>query len=417
MPMMTSGILAVCVGVYLFDVLVGFDAFDRVCMEPGLMFSAPWELYRGLTSVLFHAGLLHISLNMMTFVPLGSGLERLLGSTRYLYSVFLFAVTNTLIHGGLAYLAAFNPILPYPRMWYECSIGFSGILFSMIVAETYMSGMTQRSIFGFFTVPAQWYPWALLVLFQVIMPNVSILGHLSGLLSGLAFATGVLSIISLPASAISAIESLPCLAPLVRKPTFIVGGSNVAAVGLPGPGASGHEGSGLGFSTMWRRMQGWSQLPSMAPSSADRDHTSSAGQRPTSGPFAGRGHTLGGSVAVPPHRWGAPPQATGSNAAISDWNSAAATAGGIAGAGRGGPVVTVGVPVQQVGGGEARAPALPLTGPALPAAQADNSGSDGVVSSAALAQLVAMGFETSAARSALLAANGDVALAVEFLSP
>jgi len=30
------------------------------------------------------------------------------------------------------------------------------------------------------------YPWVLLVLFQLLMPRVSLLGHLSGILSGFA---------------------------------------------------------------------------------------------------------------------------------------------------------------------------------------------------------------------------------------
>ncbi len=38
----------------------------------------------------------------------------------------------------------------------------------------------QRSIFGLFTVPAHLYPWALLVFWQLLMPQVSFLGHLAG---------------------------------------------------------------------------------------------------------------------------------------------------------------------------------------------------------------------------------------------
>ena len=33
-------------------------------------------------------------------------------------------------------------------------------------------------------VPAQYYPWALLLLWQLLMPGVSFLGHLAGVLVG-----------------------------------------------------------------------------------------------------------------------------------------------------------------------------------------------------------------------------------------
>jgi len=65
---------------------------------------------------------------------------------------------------------------------HQCAIGFSGVIFGLIVVDNSMTGAVQRSIFGFFYVPAQLYPWTLLVLWQVIMPGVSFLGHLCGVL-------------------------------------------------------------------------------------------------------------------------------------------------------------------------------------------------------------------------------------------
>lgn len=43
-----------------------------------------------------------------------------------------------------------------------------------------------RSIFGLFSVPTWAFPWALLVIWQLLVPRASLLGHLTGLLvSGL----------------------------------------------------------------------------------------------------------------------------------------------------------------------------------------------------------------------------------------
>ena len=64
------------------------------------------------------------------------------------------------------------------------SVGFSGVLFSLAVQESYLAGTTSRSLFGMVNVPSKYYPWAMLVVMQVLMPNVSFVGHLCGLLIG-----------------------------------------------------------------------------------------------------------------------------------------------------------------------------------------------------------------------------------------
>lgn len=68
------------------------------------------------------------------------------------------------------------------KVAYQCAIGFSGVVFGLIVVDNSLTGATQRSIFGLFYVPAPLYPWTLLVIWQLIMPGVSFLGHLCGLL-------------------------------------------------------------------------------------------------------------------------------------------------------------------------------------------------------------------------------------------
>lgn len=68
------------------------------------------------------------------------------------------------------------------RVAYQCAIGFSGVVFGLIVVDNSLTGATQRSIFGLFYVPAPLYPWTLLVIWQLIMPGVSFLGHLCGVL-------------------------------------------------------------------------------------------------------------------------------------------------------------------------------------------------------------------------------------------
>lgn len=67
-----------------------------------------------------------------------------------------------------------------PGYLHSCAVGLSGVVFGLIVVDTAVSRAAQRSIFGFFSVPAKLYPWALLLLWQLLMPGASFLGHLSG---------------------------------------------------------------------------------------------------------------------------------------------------------------------------------------------------------------------------------------------
>lgn len=144
---------------------------------------------------------MHVLFNMLAFVPLGSELERIMGSIRLSYITILLATSNALLHLLIAVLAAHIPFYPYPNFMNECAIGFSGILFSMIVIETSLSGAQHRryihflwicnfsninifvqnltgffcccSVFGLFNVPAQWYmQW---LIFSVTLSPPSIL--------------------------------------------------------------------------------------------------------------------------------------------------------------------------------------------------------------------------------------------------
>ncbi|GJP74975.1 hypothetical protein CLOP_g5477 [Closterium sp. NIES-67] len=226
-PLVTASVFAVCVAVFAADLLVGYDSFREVCFAPALSV-VHWQVYRALTSIVFHKGLLHIALNLSTLLPLAAPLERHLGSLRLLHALLLFALLNAAIHSLLAFFP--GVLLGWWRWWGgECCIGFSGVLFALIVLDLHVGGGSHRSIFGFFTVSTAWYPWVLLVLFQLLLPSASLLGHLSGVLSGLAYVRGSLSIVTPSSATLNFLESSRFLAPIVRRPGFIAGGHPISA--------------------------------------------------------------------------------------------------------------------------------------------------------------------------------------------
>lgn len=83
---------------------------------------------------------------MLALVPLGSELERVMGSIRLLYMIVLLATSSAIFHILITLIAAFNPIYSYYQFMDECAIGFSGVLFSMIVIETSLSGVQSRKL-------------------------------------------------------------------------------------------------------------------------------------------------------------------------------------------------------------------------------------------------------------------------------
>lgn len=280
-PFLTSVIVAICGIIYLVCLFVGYDSFVEVCFLPSAVVSY-FQVYRIFTSILFHGSLLHVLFNMMALVPMGSELERIMGSIRLLYIIILLAISNAILHLVIALLAAHNPISSYPALMDQCSIGFSGILFSMIVIETSLSGVQSRSFFGLFNVPAKWYVWILLVVFQLLMTNVSLFGHLCGILSGYAYIFGLFNILIPGTSFYSSIESYSWLFACVRRPKFILcTGSNTSGH-IPTYTNQNTASSGLLSGSMWRNLSSW--MPQRE-SSVQTDQGSDR--------FPGRGRTLG----------------------------------------------------------------------------------------------------------------------------
>nr|GLL30269.1 rhomboid-like protein 15 [Ipomoea trifida] len=201
---------------------------------------------------------------MLAFVPLGSELERIMGSIRLFYIVVLLATSNAVIHLLIALIVAYNPILSYPELMHQCAIGFSGVLFSMIVIETSLSGIQSRR-----------YALILLVVFQLLMPNVSLLGHLSD-------TYGFFNIIIPDTSRFSAIESSSWLSTCVRRPKFMMcTGSNVSGH-LPTYSSQNTTSSGLLSGNMWRNFSSLLPQRENPPQSMQEDSR-----------FPGAGRTLG----------------------------------------------------------------------------------------------------------------------------
>ncbi|KAG2483916.1 hypothetical protein HYH03_017237 [Edaphochlamys debaryana] len=195
---------------------------------------------------------------MLAFVPMANSLERLVGSVQFLHMLLLFTALEGVIYVAAAYALTLGHVYPGANM--SCAVGFSGVIFGLIVVDNAQSNAATRSIFGLFTVPAQLYPWALLVFWQLLMPSVSFLGHLAGVLVGQLWVWNMLRPLALPRTTTVWLEQSRALSTAVRLPSFMMmpggagmpytthaGGSDAGGTGgSSGAGASGARGGGGG---------------------------------------------------------------------------------------------------------------------------------------------------------------------------
>ncbi|CAL0310033.1 unnamed protein product [Lupinus luteus] len=381
-PFLTSAVVVVCGIIYLVCLLVGYDSFAEVCFLPSAVISR-FQVYRIYTSILFHGSLLHVFFNMMALVPMGSELERIMGSVRLLYVTVLLATSNAILHVLIALLVAYNPIQPYENLMNECAIGFSGVLFSMIVIETSLSGAQSRSVFGLFNVPAKWYPFLLLVVFQLLMQNVSLLGHLCGILSGFAYTYGLFNFVIPRTSFYSSIESSSWLSSCVRRPKFIVCTGGNPSGYIPTQTSENSTSSGILPGNIWRNLSSF--MPQReVPAQPNEDSR-----------FPGRGRTLGAS------------QGQTASDLHSDSNLQARLLDNSS------PNRPLESPTlsstQQLSGGRYSADNAATATAVVPPHQG------AVASQEEIKKLVSMGFDRTQVEVALAAADGDLNVAVEIL--
>lgn len=217
LPICTLGILGLCIGLHVLLLALDWD-LQQFTMCPRLVLYLH-EWYRVITGALFHANLMHIGMNMMSTFGISTLLEKRLGTLRHLLSTLWAILLTSLIYLGVSY--ALFLFLGETKWMYQHSVGFSGILFHMTVLECNLSTTRSRSLFGFVNVPTYLYPWALLILLQMFMPNLSFLGHLSGILTGTLQSYGSLDVLFVSEAYLQEMESWSTLQWLVRQPNFV----------------------------------------------------------------------------------------------------------------------------------------------------------------------------------------------------
>ncbi|KAI3505953.1 hypothetical protein L1887_28293 [Cichorium endivia] len=183
-PPVTAAILAANTLIYLRPTFLDhiLPTIDDVWFNAHLIIKDK-DLKRLFLSAFYHLGESHLVYNMISLLWKGIQLETSMGSAEF---VSMVATLLGLSQGITLLLAKSLLLFDYERAYYhEYAVGFSGVLFAMkVILNSQADGYTN--LHGF-VVPAKHAAWAELVLIQLLVPGVSFLGHLGGILAGIVY--------------------------------------------------------------------------------------------------------------------------------------------------------------------------------------------------------------------------------------
>ena len=188
----TLGVLALNIAAFLQPGRISWPSISQACISfKGVCLQREWQ--RLIFSPFIHASDFHLYYNMASFMWKAISLEKRFGSGYFLYMVGVFSAAT-----GALYLAINYLLAELTNQWSyinSCAVGFSGVIFALKVVTTHLQPTGITMIMGVFPVPMKLACWVELILISVLFPNVSFVGHLAGILVGLAFVSGPLQML------------------------------------------------------------------------------------------------------------------------------------------------------------------------------------------------------------------------------
>lgn len=215
-PPATFAIISFCCVVYGCQILADPDVHHYTMNPRSVLYLH--EYYRLITSTLFHGSLMHIGMNMMSTFAISSALEARFGTIRHAITILWAMLLTSTTYTIMAFLLHF--VFGYDKLMYQHVLGFSGVIFHLSVMECNLS-QGSRSLFGAISVPSQVYPWVLLVVIQFIMPNLSFMGHLAGIITGTLQSYGTLDCILVSEQYSKEMEGWTMLTAITSRPHFV----------------------------------------------------------------------------------------------------------------------------------------------------------------------------------------------------
>jgi rhomboid protease GluP len=129
------------------------------------------EYYRVITAMFLHGGFFHFFMNSYVLYIIGGNMERILGPKKYLLLYMLSGIASSVL---VVFLSAPNSV----------TIGASGAIYG-IMGGLFMLTILKNHWFRPETI--QWIRNLIIInlVITFLIPNISIFGHLGGLIAGL----------------------------------------------------------------------------------------------------------------------------------------------------------------------------------------------------------------------------------------
>lgn len=162
-PVVTYGLIAICVVVYILELLPGSTVADALFYPPLLTATEPWRM---LTSLFVHSptSILHILFNMYSLLVIGPLIEHMVGRGRFLALYLLSGF------GGSVAVLLFAPA--------SGVLGASGAIFGLLgaffVIQRHLGGNNLQLVIVI----------GLNLVIGFVIPNVAWQAHLGGLVVG-----------------------------------------------------------------------------------------------------------------------------------------------------------------------------------------------------------------------------------------
>ncbi|KAK0400772.1 hypothetical protein QR680_015443 [Steinernema hermaphroditum] len=183
------------VAVYLgFIPAIGPKQTRAMCLLPNRILHRK-EWIRLIASQFMHADDFHLYYNMMSLLYKGRRIENRTGPIRFVAMLAVFSIATPLTIFGLSYFVDEVLDMDGFNLMHQCAVGFSGVLFALKVVVNTMYPEENGLLLGFLPIPGKYVCWAELILIQMLTPNASFVGHLAGILVGLAYTSGPLKAI------------------------------------------------------------------------------------------------------------------------------------------------------------------------------------------------------------------------------
>ena len=132
--------------------------------------------------------MIHLLFNMIALFQLGFLMEVRMGPKGFLKAIMIINLVSVAVYCLLCYALDFAT--SGSSFTTTMTVGFSGILFGLLGIESIRGGISQAtkvSLYGIVNVPKYAVPWCLVAIIYVVIPSSSLIGHISGIMSGYFF--------------------------------------------------------------------------------------------------------------------------------------------------------------------------------------------------------------------------------------